>query len=139
MASGQSLAAVRSGIAECTPNLRAAYEAAETTPRSSRCPPTTTALPFREGLRISSTETKNASISTWNMTRPADGMSLTIHQIRQVWADVGGAGITVSKSATYEESEEFLAPEVTAYASDQKALNGARVCRRGDAISRRRE
>src|SRR5271165_5985184 len=54
-------------MAEWTPNLRASYDAAETTPRSSRWPPTTTALPLSEGLKSSSTETKNASISTWKM------------------------------------------------------------------------
>src|SRR3984957_21347681 len=69
MACAHSLAAVRNGMAECTPNLRAAYEAAETTPRSSRCPPTTTGLPFNEGSNNSSTETKNASISTWKIVR----------------------------------------------------------------------
>src|SRR5450755_2110080 len=67
MACGQSLAAVRSGMAECTPNLRASYDAAETTPRSSRCPPTTTAFPFSSGLDSSSTDTKKASISTWKI------------------------------------------------------------------------
>src|SRR3954471_6622208 len=69
MAWGQSLYAVRSGMAECTPNFRAAYEAAETTPRSSGFPPTTTGLPFSEGSRSSSTETKKASMSTWKMVR----------------------------------------------------------------------
>src|ERR1051326_6612680 len=67
MACGHCLAAVRSGMAECTPNLRASYDAAETTPRSWRCPPTTTALPFSEGSNSSSTETKKASMSTWKM------------------------------------------------------------------------
>src|ERR1017187_4656121 len=56
-------------MAECTPNFRAAYDAAETTPRSSRCPPTTTGLPFSDGSNNSSTETKKASISTWKMVR----------------------------------------------------------------------
>src|SRR5450755_1459241 len=67
MACGQSLAAVRKGIAECTPNLRASYDAAETTPRSSHCPPTTTAFPVSSGADSSSTETKKASISTWKI------------------------------------------------------------------------
>src|SRR5271157_6621187 len=67
MACGQSFAAVRSGMAECTPNFRAAYDAAETTPRSSRCPPTTTGLPFSDGSNNSSTDTKKASMSTWKM------------------------------------------------------------------------
>src|SRR5580692_463211 len=69
MACGQSLYAVRSGMAECTPNLRAAYDAAETTPRSLRWPPTTTGLPFSDGSKSSSTDTKKASISTWKITR----------------------------------------------------------------------
>src|SRR5206468_12406782 len=61
-------------MAEWTPNLRASYEAAETTPRSSRCPPTTTAFPFSEGSKSSSTETKKASISTWKIVRVKVGM-----------------------------------------------------------------
>src|SRR4051812_40851296 len=56
-------------MAECTPNFRAAYDAAETTPRSFGLPPTTTGLPFSEGSRSSSTETKKASMSTWKMVR----------------------------------------------------------------------
>src|SRR5437868_12697000 len=67
MACGQSLYAVRSGIAECTPNFRAAYEAAETTPRSFGRPPTTTGLPRSEGSNSSSTETKKASMSRWKI------------------------------------------------------------------------
>src|SRR5437764_14153891 len=67
MACGHILAAVRRGMAECTPNLRASYEAAETTPRSSRLPPTTTALPLSDGSKSSSTETKKASMSTWKI------------------------------------------------------------------------
>src|SRR5580658_10348460 len=67
MAWGQRRAAVRSGIAECTPNSRASYDAAETTPRSLGRPPTTTALPLSEGSNNSSTDTKNASMSTWKM------------------------------------------------------------------------
>src|SRR4051812_27745200 len=56
-------------MAECTPNFLAAYEAAETTPRSFALPPTTTGLPLSEGSRSSSTETKKASMSTWKMVR----------------------------------------------------------------------
>src|SRR5437868_7326946 len=67
MACGQSLYAVRSGMAECTPNLRASYDAAETTPRSFGRPPTTTAFPSSAGSNNSSTETKKASMSTWKM------------------------------------------------------------------------
>src|SRR5438270_4752861 len=54
-------------MAECTPNFRASYDAAETTPRSSRCPPTTTAFPFSDGSDSSSTDTKKASMSTWKI------------------------------------------------------------------------
>src|SRR4030088_3565365 len=67
MACGHCLAAVRSGMAECTPNLRASYDAAETTPRSFGRPPTTTAFPFSAGSNSSSTEPKKASMSTWKM------------------------------------------------------------------------
>src|SRR3954471_17246250 len=56
-------------MAECTPNFRAAYDAAETTPRSFGLPPTTTGLPLSVGSRSSSTETKKASMSTWKMVR----------------------------------------------------------------------
>src|SRR5579884_860295 len=52
-------------MAECTPYARAAYDAAETTPRSFGRPPTTTALPRSEGSYSSSTDTKDASMSTW--------------------------------------------------------------------------
>src|SRR5580704_9444329 len=69
MACGHNLAAVRSGIAEWTPNFRAAYDAADTTPRSFRCPPTTTGLPFSDGSNSSSTDTKKASMSTWKIVR----------------------------------------------------------------------
>src|SRR5690349_9459753 len=79
MACGHSLAAVRRGMAECTPNLRASYEAAETTPRSSRCPPTTTAFPFNSGLNSSSTETKKASMSTWKIVLGKAVMGLPGH------------------------------------------------------------
>src|SRR5215469_9847705 len=78
MACGHCLAAVRSGMAECTPNLRASYEAAETTPRSSRCPPTTTAFPFSDGSYNSSTDTKNASMSTWKIVRDPGGCEAAI-------------------------------------------------------------
>src|SRR5580693_6891869 len=67
MACGHRRAAVRSGRAECTPNLRASYDAADTTPRSFGRPPTTTGLPLSEGSNNSSTDTKNASMSTWKM------------------------------------------------------------------------
>src|SRR5579862_8106596 len=52
-------------MAECTPNLRAAYDAADTTPRSLGRPPTTTGRPLSEGSNSSSTETKKASMSRW--------------------------------------------------------------------------
>src|ERR1039458_7672450 len=81
MACGHSLAAVRSGMAECTPNLRASYDAADTTPRSLRCPPTTTAFPFSDGSNTSSTDTKKASISTWKMVRCAAGIDAILAQV----------------------------------------------------------
>jgi hypothetical protein len=56
-------------MAEWIPNFRAAYEAAETTPRSFLWPPTTTGLPFSDGSNNSSTDTKNASMSTWKIVR----------------------------------------------------------------------
>src|SRR3954468_14665479 len=62
-------------MAECTPNLRASYEAAETTPRSWRWPPTMTGFPLRLGSNSSSNETKNASMSTWNTVRERDDMA----------------------------------------------------------------
>src|SRR5580658_2344662 len=67
MACGHKRAAVRNGMAECTPNLRAAYDAADTTPRSFGRPPTTTGRPLSAGSNNSSTDTKNASMSTWKM------------------------------------------------------------------------
>src|SRR6185369_5593668 len=73
IACGQSLYAVRSGIAEWTPKRRAAYDAADTTPRSFGLPPTTTGLPFSEGSYSSSTDTKNASMSTWKYVRTLQG------------------------------------------------------------------
>ena len=55
MPSGQRRAAVRSGIAEKTPNARASYEAALTTPRSPGRPPTMTGLPRSDGSSSCST------------------------------------------------------------------------------------
>src|SRR5713226_6515199 len=49
------------------PYFRASYLAAETTPRWSGCPPTTTGLPRNSGRSSSSTETKKASMSTWRI------------------------------------------------------------------------
>ena len=55
-------------IAEWTPHRRASYEAADTTPRPP-VPPTTTGRPRSSGRRSSSTETKNASMSTCRIER----------------------------------------------------------------------
>src|SRR6266853_627726 len=112
IACGHCLAAVRSGMAECTPNFRASYEAADTTPRSSRCPPTTTALPFSAGLKSSSTDTKKASISTWKMVREAD-----IHFRRYTTA-------TRPKGETFPV---FLHPMGTALAAGLGAICGLTV------------
>ena len=56
MPSGQSSAAVRSGIAERTPKVRASYDAAITTPRSPGEPPTMTGFPRYSGWSRCSTE-----------------------------------------------------------------------------------
>src|SRR5688500_14667559 len=50
------------GIAECTPNTRASYDAVATTPRGPS-PPTMTAFPRRLGLDACSAEAKKASMS----------------------------------------------------------------------------
>lgn len=52
---GASLRACPIGIAECTPNTRASYEAVATTPRGP-IPPTTTAFPRRLGFDACSAE-----------------------------------------------------------------------------------
>ena len=51
------------GIAEYTPNTRASYEAAATTPRDTE-PPTRTGLPRSDGSSRWATAAKNASRST---------------------------------------------------------------------------
>src|SRR6185437_12896860 len=70
--SGQRRLAVRIGMAECTPNTRASYDAALTTPRSLAPPmPTTSGLPRQSGLSRCSTAAKNASRSTCRIVRTA--------------------------------------------------------------------
>ena len=72
IAPGQSAAAVRRGMAEWTPNRRASYDAALTTPRSSGPPPPTmTGRPRSSGWSRCSTAAKNASRSTCRMVAPA--------------------------------------------------------------------
>jgi hypothetical protein len=66
---GHNLLARVTGIAERTPNLRASYDAAETTPREDA--PTITGNPFSSGLSACSTEAKNASASMWRMSLSA--------------------------------------------------------------------
>jgi hypothetical protein len=64
---GQSLYACDTGIAECIPNSLASYEQVQTTPRPFPLfgsAPTTTGSPLNYGLSLSSTDAKNASIST---------------------------------------------------------------------------
>src|SRR6266542_1622012 len=65
-ACGQRRCATASGTAEWTPNSRASYDAAITTPRAFGSVPvaTTTGFPRRSGRRKSSTPTKKASMST---------------------------------------------------------------------------
>src|SRR5258708_29463839 len=77
-------------MAECTPNLRASYDAAETTPRSSRCPPTTTAFPFNSGSNSSSTETKKASIATWKIVWGKVLMGQAVHRSRLDFTKTAG-------------------------------------------------
>jgi hypothetical protein len=52
---GQSRSARDMGMAERTPNCRAAYEHEETTPRSFGLPPTAKGFPRRSGFWFSST------------------------------------------------------------------------------------
>ncbi len=52
---GQSCTARAAGIAEWTPNRRASYDAADTTPRPSGVPPTITGLPLSSGRSRCST------------------------------------------------------------------------------------
>src|SRR3954464_15176722 len=99
-------------MAECTPNFRAAYEAAETTPRSSALPPTTTGLPFSDGSRSSSTETKNASMSTWKMVRC----------IRTIVAQKGGSRKRKLSAPALEEKRAVRAAEAEGIA--QRILHG---------------
>src|SRR4051794_1579824 len=70
-ASGHLRCAIARGSAEWTPKRRASYEAAITTPRSLGSVPvaTTTGRPRRSGRRRSSTDTKNASMSTCAIQR----------------------------------------------------------------------
>ncbi len=67
-ACGHRRRATADGSAEWTPYRRASYDAAATTPRGP-VPPTTTGLPRSSGRRRSSTDTKNASMSTCRITR----------------------------------------------------------------------
>ncbi len=53
---GQSFSARAVLMALWTPNTRASYDAADTTPRDSRVPPTITGLPASAGLSITSTD-----------------------------------------------------------------------------------
>jgi hypothetical protein len=56
---------MKPGMAERTPNFRAAYEAVDIMPR----PPTAKGRPHSEGLSSSSTAAKNASMSTCSQVR----------------------------------------------------------------------
>src|SRR5947207_8739328 len=69
MACGHSCSARLMGIAERTPNLRAAYVQDETTPRSSGRPPTTIGCPRHSGCSSSSTDAKKASRSMHRIRR----------------------------------------------------------------------
>src|SRR5256885_16602118 len=108
MACGHIFAAVRSGMAECTPNFRASQEAAETTPRSCRWPPTTTGLPFSDGSNSSSTETKKASMSTWKIVLEARVME---HQLPRDRLQVGRLNAPRGKRATHL-AYAFVNPDI---------------------------
>jgi len=71
IACGQSLSAREIGMAERTPNLRASYEAEQTTPRLPGAPPTirSRARPAPSGSTSLATATKNASASASRMRR----------------------------------------------------------------------
>ena len=60
---GHRRRASAAGMADLMPNLRAAYEAVDTTPRPSGSPPTTSGLPASEGSSSTSTAAKKASRS----------------------------------------------------------------------------
>ena len=66
---GHILSARAIGIADRTPNLRAAYEQEETTPRPSGLPPTANGFPSRLGSRSTSTAQKKASRSRCRILR----------------------------------------------------------------------
>jgi len=63
------LSACPVGIAECTPNCRAAYEQDAITPLLPGCPPTANGFPISNGSSSSSTEQKKASKSTCMILR----------------------------------------------------------------------
>src|SRR6185437_15669085 len=119
MACGHCLAAVRNGMAECTPNLRASYDAADTTPRSSRWPPTTTALPFSAGLNSSSTETKKASISTWKIIRrTAESVGVTTRRYTSGALgfdkfSLGYIGLTSQVNLFMEQKVSLISRQIT--------------------------
>src|SRR3954447_7705259 len=70
IACGHRRLAIAIGWAEWQPNARASYDAAATTPRGPSWP-TSTGLPRRDGSSNTSTDAKNASMSTWRMDRSA--------------------------------------------------------------------
>src|SRR5262249_42713558 len=74
------------GIAERTPNGRASYEHAATTPRRAD-PPTMTGLPRSDGSSRCSTAAKNASRSTWTIVRGVAGVVTLLAQERWIGAE----------------------------------------------------
>src|SRR5712691_1551027 len=108
MACGHILYAVRRGMAECTPNLRAAYDAADTTPRSSGRPPTTTGLPLSEGSNSSSTDTKNASMSRWKYVRIGSDSA----HCPALGADMQDMDVFVARQPIFDRQRQVYAYEL---------------------------
>ena len=105
MASGHNRFARDDGIAENTPNRRASYEAAATTPLFPS-PPTTTGLPTSSGRCSSSTATKNISMSTCAMVRDispdcVSTMCTTIRQLRCCRAHLSNSAASTFSTAIY--------------------------------------
>jgi len=112
IASGHNLFARDDGIAENTPNRRASYDAAATTPRLPS-PPTTTGLPTSSGRRSSSTATKNISISTCAMVREdspvvVSTMCITIRQLRCCRAHLACSRTTTFSTSFYPCSSNCI-------------------------------
>ena len=98
---GQSRHAVRSGIAECTPNVACLVARRATTPRwVGSPPPTITGFPRSSGRSRCSTAAKNASRSTWRMVRRAHAREFCAPRDTAVARTGVGAGGVERRVAT---------------------------------------